>query len=345
MTERIREFLRKRNDEGPCLVVDLDVVRDNYNAFARAMPDTRVFYAVKANPAPEVLTLLAKLGSCFDTASLPKSRWCWQPAPRRIASALATPSRRSATLRAPTRSAFPCMRWIARKKSRRSPGRHRQPACSAASSPIASGPIGRCHASSAANLKWRQTCCCTPSSAGLEPMAFRSMWVPSSATSTPGIGACFGKGHLQGLGRARHYAVHGQSGRRLPDQVPEDTFQSGNLCQCHLQGACASIFGNAIPETIIEPGRGMVGNAGMIEAEVVLISKKSQRRPVRWVYLDIGKFGGLAETMDESIRYPITHPARWRRHGTVRAGRADLRFRRRAVREGALHAPGQPGDR
>jgi ornithine decarboxylase len=26
---------------------------------------------------------------------------------------------------------------------------------------------------------------------------------------------------------------------------------------------------------------------------------------VRWVYLDIGKFHGLAETIDESIRYPI----------------------------------------
>src|ERR1700690_209289 len=70
MTERIREFLRKRNDEGPCLVVDLDVVKDNYNAFAKALPDTRVFYAVKANPASEVLTLLAKLGSCFDTPSV-----------------------------------------------------------------------------------------------------------------------------------------------------------------------------------------------------------------------------------------------------------------------------------
>ena len=70
MTERIREFLRKREGDGPCLVVDLDVVRDNYNAFAKALPDTRVFYAVKANPAPEVLTLLAKLGSCFDTASV-----------------------------------------------------------------------------------------------------------------------------------------------------------------------------------------------------------------------------------------------------------------------------------
>src|SRR5262249_22550883 len=70
MTARIREFLRKRVDEGPCLVVDLDVVRDNYQAFAKALPDPRVFYAVKANPAPEVLVLLAKLGSCFDTASV-----------------------------------------------------------------------------------------------------------------------------------------------------------------------------------------------------------------------------------------------------------------------------------
>ena len=70
MTERIREFLRDRVEDGPCLVVDLDVGRDTYGAFAKALPDTRVFYAVKANPAPEVLELLTKLGSCFDTASL-----------------------------------------------------------------------------------------------------------------------------------------------------------------------------------------------------------------------------------------------------------------------------------
>jgi ornithine decarboxylase len=69
--------------------------------------------------------------------------------------------------------------------------------------------------------------------------------------------------------------------------------------------ALSKHFGNQLPETIIEPGRGMVGNAGIIEAEVVLISKKSDEDTARWVYLDIGKFGGLAETMDESIRYPI----------------------------------------
>lgn len=70
MTERIREFLRTRREDGPCVVIDLDVVRENYHAFSRALPDTRVFYAVKANPAPEVLALLAKLGSCFDCASV-----------------------------------------------------------------------------------------------------------------------------------------------------------------------------------------------------------------------------------------------------------------------------------
>jgi ornithine decarboxylase len=74
MTERIREFLKTRreggNDTEPCLVVDLDTIRDNYTNFAKALPDTRVFYAVKANPAPEVLSLLASLGSCFDTASI-----------------------------------------------------------------------------------------------------------------------------------------------------------------------------------------------------------------------------------------------------------------------------------
>ena len=76
MTARIRDYLKSRResgqDEGPVLVVDLDVVRTNYQNFAKTLPDTRVFYAVKANPAPEVLVLLTKLGSCFDTASVPE---------------------------------------------------------------------------------------------------------------------------------------------------------------------------------------------------------------------------------------------------------------------------------
>ena len=52
-----------------------------------------------------------------------------------------------------------------------------------------------------------------------------------------------------------------------------------------------------------EPGRGLVAEAGVIVAEVLLVARKDQDDLVRWVYLDIGKFSGLAETIDEAIRY------------------------------------------
>jgi ornithine decarboxylase len=61
-----------------------------------------------------------------------------------------------------------------------------------------------------------------------------------------------------------------------------------------------------VPDIMAEPGRGMVAAAGMIAAEVLLVSRKSDTDLHRWVYLDIGKFSGLAETMDEAIRYQIS---------------------------------------
>ena len=89
----------------------------------------------------------------------------------------------------------------------------------------------------------------------------------------------------------------------------------------------------------------MVGNAGIIEAEVVLISRKSDDDEARWVYLDIGKFNGLAETTDEMIRYPIRTALRRRRARPLRDRRPELRFDRRALREGALSAAGLARDR
>src|ERR1051325_7729334 len=69
-TQRILDFIATRRPAGPCLVVDLDIVEDNFRAFRKALPDSSIFYAVKANPAPEILRLLASLGSNFDCASV-----------------------------------------------------------------------------------------------------------------------------------------------------------------------------------------------------------------------------------------------------------------------------------
>ena len=69
-------------------------------------------------------------------------------------------------------------------------------------------------------------------------------------------------------------------------------------------------FGSALPRLIVEPGRALVGDAGIIVSEVVLVSQKSAKDAERWVYLDVGRFHGLAETEGESIRYKITVPKR-----------------------------------
>jgi ornithine decarboxylase len=64
-------------------------------------------------------------------------------------------------------------------------------------------------------------------------------------------------------------------------------------------------YGSELPLIVLEPGRSLVGNSGILATEVVLVSKKSYSALNRWVYLDTGKFNGLIETLDESIKYPI----------------------------------------
>ena len=45
-----------------------------------------------------------------------------------------------------------------------------------------------------------------------------------------------------------------------------------------VMAAVTRHFGNHLPEIIIEPGRSLVGDAGVIQSEVVLISRKGRRR-------------------------------------------------------------------
>ena len=64
-------------------------------------------------------------------------------------------------------------------------------------------------------------------------------------------------------------------------------------------------FGEEIPAIVLEPGRSLVGDSGILTSEVVLVSRKNNTALQRWVYLDAGKFNGLIETLDESIKYPL----------------------------------------
>src|SRR5687768_4771957 len=305
MTERIRDFLRNRREDGPCMVLDLEVVRDNYAKFARALPNTRVFYAVKANPAPEVLRLLTLLGSCFDAASVAEIEMALAAGAtadrisfgntikkeRDIARAYALGVRLYAV---------DCKAEV-EKVARAAPGS--KVFCRILSDCVgAEWPLSRkfgCEPAMAADVLEHAH------RLGLEAYGI-SFHVGSQQTNQ----------HAWDRALASAAAVFRECGERglslsmvnLGGGFPTKYLKNVPTVKAYgsaIFRALRKHFGNRIPETIIEPGRGMVGNAGVIEAEVVLVSKKSNEDDVRWVYLDIGKFGGLAETMDESIRYPI----------------------------------------
>jgi ornithine decarboxylase len=308
MTARIHEFLRNRVEDGPCLVVDLEVVHDNYKAFANALPDTRVFYAVKANPSPEVLTLLARLGSCFDTASVAEIEM--------VLAAGATPDRISygntikkerdiarAFALGVRLFAVDCKAEV-EKIARAAPGARVFCRflfdCAGAEWPL-SRKFGCDTAMAVEVLEHAHRL-------GLEAhgVSFHvgsqqrrtQAWDLALKSAAAIFRACADRGIALAM-----VNLGGGFPTKYLKEVPAVESYGRSIFR-----ALRKHFGNAIPETIIEPGRGMVGNAGIIEAEVVLVSKKSEADKVRWVYLDIGKFGGLAETMDESIRYPIRTP-------------------------------------
>ena len=75
-----------------------------------------------------------------------------------------------------------------------------------------------------------------------------------------------------------------------------------------IRSALDRHFGARRPRIISEPGRAVAGDAGVMASEVVLVAGASREGGRRWVFLDVGKFGGLPETIGEAIRYRIETP-------------------------------------
>jgi len=307
-TQRILDFLATRRPTGPCLVVDLDVVRDNYVAFERALPESKIYYAVKANPAPEILRLLAGLGSSFDTASVAEIEMALDAgaSPDRISYGNTIKKERDIA-RAHELGidlfAVDCVEEV-EKVARAAPGA--RVFCRVLTDGEgAEWPLSRkfgCVPAMAVDVLRHAA------SLGLDAYGV-SFHVGSQQTDLAAwdralsdAKAVFQTLAAEGI-RLRMVNMGGGFPTRYLRDVP--------TAQAYGEAIFAALsrhFGNRLPETIIEPGRGMVGNAGVIKAEVVLVSRKADNDNVRWVYLDIGKFGGLAETMDEAIRYPLVTP-------------------------------------
>ncbi|MEQ8657383.1 MAG: type III PLP-dependent enzyme [Hyphomicrobiales bacterium] len=307
-TARIADYIKSRRFDGPCLIVDTDIVRDNYNAYARSLPDTRIFYAVKANPAPQILALLAELGSSFDCASVQEIEMAMAAgaSPDRISFGNTIKKERD------IQRAFELgVRLFAvdaeaevEKVARAAPGARVfcRILCDGEG---AEWPLSRkfgCAVVMAPEVLG------LAQSLGLKPWGV-SFHVGSQQTNLDAWDKALAEAAWVFHEMARRGVQLGMVnlGGGFPTRYLRDVPAADAYGEA-IHAALMKHFGNRIPQTIIEPGRGMVGSAGTIRSEVVLVSRKEATDQVRWVYLDIGKFGGLAETMEEAIRYPVRTP-------------------------------------
>jgi ornithine decarboxylase len=308
MPPRIAEYLATHEFDGPCVVVDTDVVENNYIAMSRALPVGRIFYAVKANPAPAVIERLASLGACFDAASPSEIDLClsYGVSPDRISYGNTIKKQRD------IRYAYSLgIRMFAFD----SDAELEKLAESAPGSMVYCRVLMECEG---AEWPLSRKFGCEPEMAlrllvkadeiGLDPCGV-SFHVGSQQTdlnqwdiALSRISGLFADARRLGVNLRIVNLGGGMPARYRSDVRPLEDYAAA------IMDAMISQFGPALPEMIFEPGRSIVGDAGVIQAEVVLISRKSDDDDTRWVYLDIGKFSGLAETMDECIEYRLVTP-------------------------------------
>jgi len=308
MTPKIARFLRDHAPATPCLVLDVDRVEENYRRLKAALPLARVYYAVKANPAAPILTRLTTLGSAFDAASWEEVEACLAAGARPEAISFGNTVKKASAIAAAhaagvTMFAFDSEAELL-KLARHAPGA-RVYCRILVENKGAEWPLSRkfgCELDMARELMVRA------GELGLDPYGI-SFHVGSQQTSTTAYEGAIARvamlfTDLKEAGvKLRMVNLGGGYPVRYRQEVPDiDDFGSA------IMGAMTAHFGNDLPEMVVEPGRFLVGDAGVVSSEVVLVSRKGKDDPVRWVYLDIGRFGGLAETEGEAIRYAIRTP-------------------------------------
>ena len=308
VTEKIDRFLATQRPRSPCVVIDLDVVRTRYAVLRDCFPDANIFYAVKANPAAEVLATLASAGARFDLASEGEINRC------RLLGIAADHVSFGNTIKRETEIVHAHRHGIDRfafdssaeveKIARAAPGA--KVFCRMLiNAKGADWPLTRkfgCDPQMAADLLAQAR------ALGLRPsgVSFHvgsqqtdpSQWRMAIAAAAGIFHSCAGHGlDLAFL----------NIGGGLPAQYRTPIPPIAAYAEV-IEAALREYFGGARPEIVIEPGRYLVGDAGVLRSEVLLVARKSQRAEKRWVYLDAGRYNGLPETQGERIHYRIRTP-------------------------------------
>ena len=303
--ERIKAF--SGDKETPCLVIDLDIIKKNYDDLRKYFPFAKIYYAVKANPDDAVVSLLSGLGSNFDVATrfeldqllrlgvspdrmsfgntIKKEKdiaYFYEKGVRLYATDSITDIDKIARAAPGSKVFFRLLTeglgadWPLSRKF----GSHPDLARQLIKTAIRFGLV--------------------PHGISFHPGSQqRDVGQWSTALTTASQLMAWARDDL----KVEMKMIN--MGGGFPANYIEPTDSLGQYAD-DIKRFLDNSFKNEWPEEIIiEPGRSMAGDAGVIVAEIINIAKKSVHERYPWVFLDIGKFGGLIETLDEAIKYPI----------------------------------------
>ena len=304
ISPKIKAYLDAHPDESPLLVVELAEVERRYKELTGLLPFAACHYAVKANPDPAIVKLLAGLGSSFDAASAQEIQLCLESG--------ATPDR---ILFGNTIKKQSDIAWAYAQGIRMfvcdSIGEIDKLAIAAPGSKI----FARLRVGGEAGAAWPLS-----KKFGCTRDVACEIMIRAKEKGLLPYGLSFHVGSQQTVVEPHFAAI------ALTELVFDDLAEEGiQLEAIDIGGGFPAQYRDAIPpiedfaETIIEsiernfegrplkvlmePGRYLVADAGVLRAEVVLISYHKEINATRWVYLDIGKFSGLVEA--EAIQYRI----------------------------------------
>jgi ornithine decarboxylase len=299
---RVETFIRSTVFDRPTLVIDVDRVEEQYHALKSGLGRARIHYAVKANPQREIVERLVDLGSGFDAASRAEIELCLSLGARPENISFGNTVKKVRDIEFAWHAGVTLFAADAEEELEKI----------AEYAPGAEVYIRLIVDASEADWPLSRKFGCARDKAialldmavelGLKPVGF-SFHVGSQTKRAEMWTATLDQvaAVWDAAKEAGHELTLLNIGGGFPAYYGEE-IQRPTAYAARVMELVTERFGE-VEHVMAEPGRGLVAEAGAIAAEVLLVSKKSENDLHRWVYLDIGKFSGLAETMDEAIRY------------------------------------------
>jgi len=296
--DKLLRFIASSEEPSPYLLVDREIVREKTETIGKGVEGAKVFYAVKANPDVAVLRLINDAGLDFEVASegeLSILESLGVDGSRMISSNPVKSVRflREAVARGVDRFAFDSGAEVD-KLSLHAPGSRVYVRLSVPNEG-SEWPLSR---KFGVEIEDALRLLLYAREKGLEPVGL-TFHVGSQCLNVYNWEMALDKAKQLWDGAARH----GMSLRILnigggyPVRYTRNVMSIAEI-ESRIDRAIRSRFGGEL-EVHIEPGRAVVGDAGIFVASVI---GKARRGEEHWLYLDVGVFNGLMESVG-GIRY------------------------------------------